>query len=67
MFKVQFDTDSASFDEFDLNEIMTILDGIANKCNTVFDTDKTIGPNSASYKIYDTNGNHIGKWSYERD
>jgi hypothetical protein len=58
MLNIQFDTDNAVFaDNGHADEIKLILKKIAS-------TISINGPVDSGAKVYDSSGNHIGKWYY---
>ena len=56
MFKIEFDTGNAAFEEYDTYEIRRILAYIGEQLEF-----KTEG------SVIDINGNKIGSWKYVRD
>lgn len=54
MFKLEFDTDNAAFDDLEY-AVVEIIDAVQTKVS--------LGERSGS--VLDFNGNHVGEWSVE--
>jgi len=65
MFKVEFETDNAAFEELGVTAIFSILDNIKEEVAEIYHT-LDIG-DSYGGTIYDFNGNRVGQWDFTRE